>query len=450
MVKKFSIETKLTALLVSVATVSVFFSLVITYYVLKPSLGELFTQIDLQRIEPWARSLELVYQMEGSWESIKGKEDSVFPKSQLAVPSSLEARVRLFAADGSPVLGQGTDLVKERSLTLKQGDKVVGYLTVVPPPEGYLEEHFASTYLHSQLKTVAVLEFLLIALSIAVARLFARHFLRPINAIMDGARILASGDYQLEMPSTHRLDELGALSSDFKRLAQTLRAAEQSRNDWIADTSHELRTPLAVLRAEIEALQDGIHEPNEQSLGVLHREVMGLTTLVNELSELSKADMGGLAYKFAKLDLGGLVTETAEGFRERFSQLGIKVDITVRGTCTIEGDRDRLRQLWCNLLENSLRYTDAPGQVKVELNKKGDTVLVTVDDSNPGVSDEALDRLFERFFRADPSRTRGRGGSGIGLALVKKIVQAHQGEIRAVHSPLGGVRIEIELPLAKK
>lgn len=441
------IETKLTILLTLVSGFSLFLCLVVTYFAIQPGLHDLFGHLELKKIEPWAKSLELVHKMEGNWDAVSGQEKSLFPDAGSMGPSALESRVRLFDATGQQILGKAGILDKNRCLVLHQDGKVIGYLALEPPLDGYLEEEFAGTYLRSQMKTAAVVSFLIVALSVMMARMFARHFLRPINSVLEGARVLASGNYQFEMPATGRLDELGDLSSSFGRLAETLRAAEQSRNEWVADTSHELRTPLAVLRAEIEALQDGIHEPNEQSLAVLHREVMGLTTLVDELNQLAKADVGGLAYRFAPVDVGQLVAETAEGFRERYSQLQIGVEIKVRGTCTVEADKDRLRQLWNNLLENSLRYTDSPGKVKIDVTKQAGRVYITIQDSAPGVPDEALERLFERFFRADPSRTRGRGGSGIGLALVKKIVTAHRGTIKAHHSEMGGVRIEVELPL---
>lgn len=300
--------------------------------------------------------------------------------------------------------------------------------------------------LPGNLINVGLITVLLAFTSALGAHLFAKSFLQPINTLLAGARALASGNYQLDLPTTGRLDEFGELSASFARLAETLQAAERSRNEWVADTSHELRTPLAVLRAEIEALQDGVHQPNEQSLALLHREVMGLIALVNELAELSKADMGHLSYRFSPVDLGQLVSETAEGFRERFSQLSITVTIQIRGTCRVEADHGKLRQLCGNLLENSLRYTDSPGQVKIDLGKHDGRVYLTVQDSAPGVSDEQLPRLFERFYRADPSRTRGRGGSGIGLALAQKIVSAHRGTMLARHSELGGVQIEIEFP----
>ena len=322
----------------------------------------------------------------------------------------------------------------------------VAYWSLRPALQA-LEEELGSYYLRSQSQTVVAVSLICLGFSVLLARLFARHFLRPIKAVLEGVETLAGGNYELDIPKTSRLDELGTLSSSFTRLAHTLHAAERSRSDWVANTSHELRTPLAVLRAEIEAIQDGVHEANEQTLAVLHREVMGLSNLVDELNELAQADLGGLAYRFAPLDLGELLTQTVEGFRERFSKLDIKVEIKVRGSCRVEGDENRLRQLWANLLENSLRYTDSPGTLRINLGKQSGRVFVTLQDSAPGVPDEALERLFERFFRADPSRTRGRGGSGIGLALVQKIVLAHRGKIRARHSELGGVRIEIEMPL---
>ena len=447
MKKTIRIETKLTALLVLVAGFSLFLCIVIGYVAIKPGVRDLFSHIELQKAEPWARSLEIVYEMDGSWAGLSGKEKELFPDIQTMGPNSLESRVRLFDREGNRILGDDGELDDKHCILLKHEDSVVGYLCVRAPVEGYMEEEFARHYLRSQTMTVLVVGLIILALSLLLARLFAKHFLRPINSVLEGARTLASGNYQFEMPQTGRLDELGDLSASFSRLAETLRAAEKSRNEWVADTSHELRTPLAVLRAEIEALQDGVHEPDEKALAVLHREVMGLTTLVNELNELAKADVGGLAYRFGPVNLGQLITETAEGFRERFSQLDIKVEIKVRGTCKMEGDKDRLRQLWANLLENSLRYTDSPGTVRIDVSKQSGTIYAVVQDSSPGVPDEALARLFERFFRADPSRTRGRGGSGIGLALVQKIVTAHRGTIRARHSEMGGVRVEVEFPL---
>lgn len=232
-------------------------------------------------------------------------------------------------------------------------------------------------------------------------------------------------------------------------LTRTLEAAEQSRRDWVADTSHELRTPLAVLRAEIEALQDGVHEVSEQTLGVLHSEVLHLTKLVSDLNELAQADAGGLSYRFAPVDFGAVLRSVADGFRERLSQIGLKLEIEIKGQCQVEGDPDRLRQLWINLFENSLRYTNSGGLIRVEMAKREGTVQALIKDSAPGVPEGMHQQLFERFFRADPSRTRGRGGSGIGLALVRTIVETHGGTVSAAASDLGGLELRMTLPMKR-
>lgn len=232
-------------------------------------------------------------------------------------------------------------------------------------------------------------------------------------------------------------------------LTRTLEAAEQSRRDWVADTSHELRTPLAVLQAEIEALQDGVHEVNEHTLGVLHSEVRHLSKLVSDLNELAQADAGGLSYRFTRVDAGAIVTSVADAFRERLSQIGLKLEIEIKGSCLLEADADRLRQLWINLFENSLRYTNSGGLIRVRMKKGEDVLEATIEDSPPGVPAGMHEKLFERFFRADPSRTRGRGGSGIGLALVRSIVQTHGGTIKAGASELGGLELRLTFPMKR-
>jgi len=232
-------------------------------------------------------------------------------------------------------------------------------------------------------------------------------------------------------------------------LTRTLEAAEQSRRDWVADTSHELRTPLAVLQAEIEALQDGVHEVNDHTLGVLHNEVRHLSKLVSDLNDLAQADAGGLSYRFTKVDMGSVVTSVADGFRERLSKAGLTLEIEIKGSCLMEADADRLRQLWINLFENSLRYTNSGGRIRLLLSKSEGMINASLADSAPCVPDGMLERLFERFFRADPSRTRGRGGTGLGLALVQKIVQAHGGTILAQGSELGGLEIRMTFPMRR-
>ncbi|MDU7297620.1 MAG: ATP-binding protein [Klebsiella pneumoniae] len=237
---------------------------------------------------------------------------------------------------------------------------------------------------------------LIVALATLLAALatfpLARGLLAPVKRLVEGTHKLAAGDFSTRVTVTGG-DELGRLAQDFNQLASTLERNQQMRRDLMADISHELRTPLAVLRGELEAIQDGVRRFTPESIPSLQAEVATLTKLV------------------------------------------------------IFGDRDRLMQLFNNLLENSLRYTDSGGSLHITARRSGRMLVIDFADSAPGVSDEQLARLCERFYRAEGSRNRASGGSGLGLAICLNIVAAHGGTLRADHSPFGGVSIKVELPL---
>lgn len=233
-----------------------------------------------------------------------------------------------------------------------------------------------------------------------------------------------------------------------KLLSDRLAATERERRRFVADTSHELRTPIAVLRAQIEALQDGIHQADSGTLAVLHEDVMGLSRLVDDLYALARADIGALKTETTPIDIPAILEEVAEGFTPRLAAAGLSLEISGRPDAPwiCLGDQRRIRQLFINLIENSVRYTDQGGKIAVWLDGRANTLVIRFDDSAPGVPDESLGRLFERFYRVEASRNRDQGGSGLGLAICQGIVAAHGGQIAASASPLGGLRIEIVLP----
>ncbi|MCP3558153.1 two-component system sensor histidine kinase BaeS [Escherichia coli] len=262
------------------------------------------------------------------------------------------------------------------------------------------------------------------------------------------ATLLAAGDFTTRVTPTSE-DELGKLAQDFNQLASTLEKNQQMRRDFMADISHELRTPLAVLRGELEAIQDGVRKFTPETVASLQAEVGTLTKLVDDLHQLSMSDEGALAYQKAPVDLIPLLEVAGGAFRERFASRGLKLQFSLPDSITVFGDRDRLMQLFNNLLENSLRYTDSGGSLKISAEQHDKTVRLTFADSAPGVSDEQLQKLFERFYRTEGSRNRASGGSGLGLAICLNIVEAHNGRIIAAHSPFGGVSITVELPLER-
>ncbi len=291
---------------------------------------------------------------------------------------------------------------------------------------------------------------MIVALATLLAALatfpLARGLLAPVKRLVEGTHKLAAGDFSTRVAASSQ-DELGRLAQDFNQLASTLERNQQMRRDLMADISHELRTPLAVLRGELEAIQDGVRKFTPESVISLQAEVGTLTKLVDDLHQLSMSDEGALAYQKAPLNLIPLVDMAAGAFRERFASRGLTLRVMLPESATVFGDGDRLMQLFNNLLENSLRYTDSGGHLLITAALSPTSVTLDFADSAPGVTDEQLARLLERFYRAEGSRNRASGGSGLGLAICQNIVAAHGGTLRATHSPYGGVSIKVELPL---
>ncbi|MCT4712359.1 two-component system sensor histidine kinase BaeS [Enterobacteriaceae bacterium H11S18] len=283
-------------------------------------------------------------------------------------------------------------------------------------------------------------------LAAAATFLLARGLLAPVKKLVEGTHKLAAGDFTTRVASTSQ-DELGKLAQDFNQLASTLEKNHNMRRAYMADISHELRTPLAILRGELEAIQDGVRKFTPDSVASLQMEVATLTKLVDDLHQLSMSDEGALAYQKKSLDIINLLEVVAGAFRQRFDSRGLSIRLALPDNVTIFGDGDRLMQLFNNLLENSLRYTDAGGQLLISGEVSQQRFVMTFADSAPGVNDEQLSMLFDRFYRTEGSRNRASGGSGLGLSICQNIVAAHGGTLTAGHSPFGGVSITVELPL---
>ena len=243
-------------------------------------------------------------------------------------------------------------------------------------------------------------------------------------------------------------DELGQLAMDFNRMAETLSRYETMRKQWLSDISHELRTPLSVLRGEIEAMQDGVREITDEALESLHAEALHMGKIVDDLHELSLADSGALRMERQPIQPVAVLKETLKLFETRFqqAQISIAADLPVEPKVTLQGDASRLSQLYTNLLENTLRYADAPGTLRIWREYSAEQLSLFFEDSGPGVPQESVDHLFDRLYKVDASRTRTKGGSGLGLAICKAIAESHGASIHASSAPGSGLRIQILFP----
>ncbi|MBV6272082.1 HAMP domain-containing protein [Alcaligenaceae bacterium CGII-47] len=359
---------------------------------------------------------------------------------------SLPPRTALLDEQGALVVGRGLPQNRDaQRYALRVEDRTVGWLMTRPPPEMIVSNAVDQRFQERQLMTTWVIVGLSVLLATLVSLLFARMLLAPVRRITRATHQLARGDYTVRVVSRSS-DELGRLADDFNRLAYSLERNEQLRRDMMADVSHELRTPLAVLRGEIEALQDGLREPTAQTLASLQHEVLLLSKLIDDLYELSLADAGALNYRMEPIDLAALVQDVVAVYRERFAQREIALELVSRPGLFMLGDAQRLTQLLGNILENSLRYTDAPGRARLMVEAVQDGVRLIVEDSSPGVPEAMRSRIFERLFRVEASRSREHGGAGLGLAICQRIVQAHGGSIVAEGSELGGVRMVMVFP----
>ena len=295
-------------------------------------------------------------------------------------------------------------------------------------------------------------------LALAAAAFAAPRLSRPLRDLQAATRRIAGGELSVVVPESGSR-ELTALIGDVNRMAASLKALEGARRSWVAQISHELRTPLSVLLGEIESIQDGVRQPTPALLANLRGEVLQLVRLVDDLHTLSMADLGALPCEFSDGDAAAVLARAARRLQPRLARAGLALELREGPAAAVRWDFGRIEQLVTNLLENSLRYTTAPGQVRVQWAATPRGVELRVDDTPPGVAPAQMAQLFEPLFRADTARQRraagpdgaATGGSGLGLAICRAIVQAHGGSIRGdtIHNAQGqpaGARFTLLLP----
>ncbi|GHE21587.1 ATP-binding protein [Halomonas urumqiensis] len=346
----------------------------------------------------------------------------------------------LHDAEGLPVIGLPPD-DDEESATLRwlpiehQGQRV-GTLGYRPPEQ--LMARMDRIFLARQQRSLAIIVGSLGIASLLLAGGLSWWLGGRTRGMALATRRLTEGDYSIRLTERGR-DELSRLAHDFNVLAATLEASREARSRWVSDIAHELRTPLAVLRGEIEAMQDGIRKLDQHNLHSLAQEVGQLERLVADLRLLSQSDAGALEVQLAPLDLAETLAERLDEAAGWLEDSGIELERHIHGAARIRGDAQRLRQLWNNLLDNTCAYTRAPGKLRVSLGGDDTHVTVSWEDSSPGVPESELPRLTERLYRVEGSRNRASGGSGLGLSIAIALAKAHGAEMTPSSSALGGL-----------
>ncbi|MEW6077848.1 MAG: ATP-binding protein [Thermodesulfobacteriota bacterium] len=362
-------------------------------------------------------------------------------------PHDIRPRLTLFDRDKKMVVGQGSADKDHVLMEIPVDGQVAGWLGLKIPER--LSDPLQMDFLYRQTRAIYLIGGVILVLSSLLTFLLARGLMQPIRRLTEGARALASRRFDTRIKAGSG-DEMGQLASDFNHMADTLERYDRLRRQWLSDISHELRTPLSVLLAEIDAVLDGVRDMSRQTLESIHAEVLLLAKLVEDLHALSLLESDALTLARGRVDVLKVARDVLQAFELRCSQAGITVEsrLTAKTDMVITGDAARLAQVFGNLLENTLKYTDSPGRLRVSHVVKDGQVHLLFEDSPPAVSPGELPYIFERLYRTD--RSRSTGGSGLGLAICKTIIEAGGGSIRSGASALGGLKIEIALPLTRR
>jgi signal transduction histidine kinase len=276
--------------------------------------------------------------------------------------------------------------------------------------------------------------------------LLARTLTQPLRSLTQATHRMAGGDLEQVVP-VNSADELGELAAAFNQMSQALARANTARRQMAADVAHELRTPLTVIAGYIEAMRDGVLAPTPERLSVIYGEMEHLQHLVGDLRTLSQADAGELKLNLQPVPTRDLLQQTSAAFAHQAEQKGVRLELSVADDVpALLADEIRMAQVLDNLLTNALRYTPSGGRIVLGAAEHGGRVVLTVRDTGLGIAPEALPLIFDRFYRAAPSRAASAGESGLGLAIAKALVEAHGGALTVASAVGAGSTFRIELP----
>lgn len=292
---------------------------------------------------------------------------------------------------------------------------------------------------------IAVLAALVVAVTVSVA--LSARLSKPLSRLAQASQRIATGRYAERVQVTSE-DEVGELADSFNTMAASLEATERRRLELVGDVAHELRTPLATLDGYLEGLEDGIIQPRDATWTLLRKETARLARLVNDLQELWRAEARQLPLTIEQVDVAAVVAAAVERFSAVAAERGVAIQLEATQPPLItKADRERLTQVVDNLLSNAVRYTAEGTAVTVEVRGDDETATLSVADQGPGLTEEQRVKVFERFYRVDPSRSRALGGSGIGLAIAKALVVVMDGRIWAEsEGPGRGATFRVTLP----
>ncbi len=354
----------------------------------------------------------------------------------------------IVASSDQSRVGQALSSAERASATpVRVNGQTVGWLAVDPGMMNSIADPASQQFLNQVNRSLLLAAWVAALIALALGFVLFRQITAPLNALARASNGIASGDFKARA-RVHGDDEIAQVARAFNAMADNLARSETARRNMLADVAHELRNPIGVIQSHLEAMLDGVFPTTPEQIASLHDETILLTRLVDDLRALALADAGQLTLARQPTDLHTLVSKTVEAFQVQATENQIMLTSELATNIPpVHIDAERIAQVLRNLLSNALRYTLAGGRVHVKLMNTGRAARVQVSDTGPGIPSEVLPMVFERFWRADKSRTRAQGGAGLGLAIAKQWIEAHGGQI-GVESELGqGTTFWFNLPL---
>ena len=415
------------------------------------------------------------YREKGGWDGVQSVFDDLQPKGRgtgsgygygqgpprishgirgqgpALIPGSGTVNILLTDTSGKVIAASDREYLDKKApeVSLNQGlpvvidGKTVGTLIASGIHQGEWENEFINSVGWATLWAAAVASIAALILGVIIAR----HLTNPLAALSGAARRLAGRDFGYRV-TVQTGDEIGELAKSFNQMAESLEQNEKLKRNLVADTAHELRTPLAILRGNLESLQEGVIEASPETIISLHDEVVRISRLVDDLQDMSLADAGELRLKRRKVGVDELVEKVAATFsvEAKYRNINFLADVHA-ALPAVYADPDRIVQVLLNILNNALSYTNPGGKVTLSAGQEGQDVVFSVKDTGAGISPEDLAYVFERFYRSDRSRSRASGGAGLGLAIAKGIVEAHGGRIWAESEVGKGSTFSFSIPV---
>jgi signal transduction histidine kinase len=332
-----------------------------------------------------------------------------------------------------------------KGLPVKVNGATVGVMVTRQP---VIRANPADTAFINRVRQIFLLSAIgVIALGILLALLLSRTLTRPIRDLITATRAISAGKQPYEVPIRSH-DELGELAASFNRMNSELAHSTELRRQMTADVAHELRTPVSVILGHAEAVHDGVLAPSLETFEIIRDEASRLNKLIEDLRTLSRADAGELPMDFQLMPPGKLLEDVRSTHRHRAEQKQINLQVHLPPDLPeVSADPDRMIQVLNNLVDNAMSYTPEGGSILLSARVEGSALEIRVQDSGPGIAEDELERVFERFYRSDPSRHHNENGSGLGLAIARSIVEKHNGRIWAESKLGAGTTMVIQLPL---